>query len=289
MTSRYTGLVFIPALVLGLVAGSTASVQGQVKPVNLDGPNTKADEVDPFILADGQTMYYASNSAGNFNLMMTRRGSKSWSAGKAFPIINSKDADTRSPFYFAKENTFYYATNAVPDEKFKDLKNFDIKKKTGERASLPVPGISEKEDELRPWITSSGKEFYFSRKAKEGWTLFMAIGPNPGPIGNAKAVGFPPGFHHASLATNGLFMVLQGPVDNGRNGLFTSRRTKAGGPWSKPEPLTQLNSAEGSQGDLTPVLSPDGSRLYFVSDRPGGKGGLDLWGVTTKELKLDLK
>ena len=42
---------------------------------------------------------------------------------------------------------------------------------------------------------------------------------------------------------------------------------------------------DGPRGDLSPCLTADGMRLYFVSDRPGGKGGLDIWYVPTAQLK----
>ena len=29
--------------------------------------------------------------------------------------------------------------------------------------------------------------------------------------------------------------------------------------------------------DFEPLLSPDGSQLFIMSDRPGGKGSMDLW------------
>ncbi len=32
-----------------------------------------------------------------------------------------------------------------------------------------------------------------------------------------------------------------------------------------------------------PAISPDGSTLYFVSNRPGGLGGYDIWKSTLKE------
>jgi hypothetical protein len=153
------------------------------------------------------------------------------------------------------------------------------------RAALPLLGISEKEDELHPWITTSGKEFYFSRKLEDGWIQFVAAGPLPGPIGKAKMVGFPPGFHHATLTSSGLSMYLQGPLENGRVGIFKSKRTKVGSKWSKPEQVETLSDPDSKQGDMSPSLSPDGARLYFVSDRPGGKGGLDIWMVMTRELK----
>ncbi len=148
-----------------------------------------------------------------------------------------------------------------------------------------MPAINEKTDETHPWITPAGKEFYFSRKTEDGWKLFIANGPMPGPIGKERPVGFPAGFHNATLSKNALTMYLQGPVENDRWGLFRSRRAKVGAEWSKPEPLTMLNSSEGKRGDITPSLSPDGARLYFASDRPGGKGGMDIWYVLTSQLK----
>ena len=70
--------------------------------------------------------------------------------------------------------------------------------KPGERAPLPLLGISEKEDEMHPWLTAGAKEFYFSRKLKEGWVMFVTQGEVPGP-GLAKRVGFEPGFCRATL------------------------------------------------------------------------------------------
>ncbi|WP_372751627.1 OmpA family protein [Labilibaculum sp.] len=53
---------------------------------------------------------------------------------------------------------------------------------------------------------------------------------------------------------------------------------KEGNKWSKPE-LLPLNLEEYSTGH--PALSDDGNSLYFISDRPGGFGGTDLY-VATK-------
>jgi len=79
-------------------------------------------------------------------------------------------------------------------------------------------------------------------------------------------------------------MYLQGPLDGGRTGLFVATKSAAG--WSKPEALTMLNHPEAPKGDRSPALSADGNFLYFASDRPGGKGGLDIWAVQTAELRL---
>ncbi|MEY4930681.1 MAG: hypothetical protein RI909_1405, partial [Bacteroidota bacterium] len=55
--------------------------------------------------------------------------------------------------------------------------------------------------------------------------------------------------------------------------LFESRRT--GSVWSVPKSLgAAINTPSW---DAQPSLSADGRELYFVSDRPGGRGGYDIW------------
>lgn len=259
-----------------------ADKKERLKPINLHGLNSETDETDPGA-PDDLNLLYASNRSGRWEIMSSKRTKTgaAWPAGKS--LLSDKEADLRSPFLRA--GVLFYATNKVTDEKLSDLKNFDILRKANDLAPLPLLGISEKEDELNPWVTPGGKEFYFSRKQKDGWMLFIAQGPTPGPIGKATLVGFPAGFHHAALGPSTLVMYLEGPMDDGRTGLFRSRRTRTGAPWSKPEPLAQLSHSEGKLGDLAPCVSADGTRLYFASDRPGGKGGLDLWSILVAELK----
>jgi hypothetical protein len=255
---------------------------GQIpKLTNLD-INTEADEVDPFVSADGATLLYASDKAGSFDIHLSKRPFKTAKA-----LLAQKDDDERSPFVY-KGVDIYFATNHIPDAKLKDLKNFDIVKKTGERAPIPLIGISQAEDELHPWITPAGKELYFSRKTKEGWVLMVARGPTPGPIGEAKEVGFAPGFCNATLNGTATVMYVQGPLDKEgadkeRTGIFRSKRTSPAGKWSMPEPVEALNDETGKRGAMTPCLS--GERLFFASDRAGGKGGMDIWMVLTSKLK----
>jgi hypothetical protein len=58
-------------------------------------------------------------------------------------------------------------------------------------------------------------------------------------------------------------------------------RSSPARPWSKPEALDSLNSPAAPTGDTSPCLTADGAKLYFASDRPGGKGGRDLWVIDT--------
>ena len=48
------------------------------------------------------------------------------------------------------------------------------------------------------------------------------------------------------------------------------------------EALERLNHPDAPTGDTSPSVSHDGTKLYFSSDRPGGKGGRDLWVIETR-------
>lgn len=57
--------------------------------------------------------------------------------------------------------------------------------------------------------------------------------------------------------------------------IMTSNRSDAS--WGKPTELKLSNDTLSSFAH--PAISPDGEWLYFTSDMPGGKGGLDIWRV----------
>ena len=283
---RYWFFLILPAIVILVLAPRDHTAIGgnpTVKPLNLTKLNTDADEEDPAPTPDGNTLLYASKAKGSYDIYKATKLMGIFQAGK--PFIFDRLADERSPFKF--KDKYYFATNEPPDEKFAKLKNFDIKMQIGFQAPTYVGGdINSKADEMYPWVTPSGKELYFSRKTDEGWQLFVANGPIPGPIGKAKAVGFPPGFHRATVAGNSLTMYLQGPLDKDRLGIFRSRRAKVGEEMVEARTGdSSSNHADSKKGDMQPALSADGVRLYFVSDRPGGKGGLDIWVVPTLQLK----
>ncbi|MCD7721211.1 MAG: OmpA family protein [Prevotellaceae bacterium] len=61
--------------------------------------------------------------------------------------------------------------------------------------------------------------------------------------------------------------------------IYTSQRSDAS--WSKPQKLDI--SADTLSSYAHPAVSPDGDWLYFVSDMPGGVGGLDIWRMAIGE------
>jgi Tol biopolymer transport system component len=288
-------VVLLPALVFLVLTLAAAEPETKApKPVNLDRLNTQADEDEPYLAGAG-SLYYALNSKGRWQLMVsTRRTANApWQAGKEVDGYFSEKADNRGVCLTTEgryPQYLYFATNKDPEKREGRGDNFDlyvtVRQYAGAAFTAPTPvqGVDTPDDEMHPWLSVSGKELYFSRKTKEGWRVYVAttMGAGAGNFTNPKRIDLPPDFHHATLTPDGKTMYLQGPLEKGRWGLF--RSTATGGSWSKPEPLDDLNSAEGPTGDRSPALSRDGKLLYFASDRPGGKGGLDLWAVPTAEL-----
>jgi hypothetical protein len=260
-----------------------------VKPINLDKINTEADEDDPHLSFNGLSFFYSSKTKTGFRVYVAQRRTATapWPAGKQFVDMAFKEADARSAFLTPEgryPQHLYFATNKDLEKKNGKGSNYDIYYLIKQHAQAdfttltPVQMVDTEEDELHPWLTADGMRIFFSRKTAEGWRIGLSSKPTGGgQWGEPKLLNFPVGFHHPTLTPDGRTMYLQGPLDEKRSGLF--RSTLKGTSWSKPEALSMLNSSEGERGDISPCLSRNGAKLYFASDRPGGKGGLDLYVV----------
>jgi hypothetical protein len=283
-------LILCGCALLGLGLAVADAAEPKLKPWKLDKLNTKADEDDPF-QADSTTLYYSSNAKGKFDIYVTQRKSTTvaWPPGKVVEDVQTK-VDDRS-VCLTPEGSFpqylFYAT-----QKDKESNNFDIyvvvKQLAGKDWTEPTPinTIATKDDEMYPWLADGGKQLYFSRKTKDGWRVFVASRAKTtgaAGFGEPKQVDLPADFHHATLTKDGKTMYLQGPLEKGRWGLFRSTATGKD-TWSQPEPLETLNNEDGPTGDRSPSLSRDGMILYFASDRPDGKGGMDLYYIYTAQL-----
>jgi Tol biopolymer transport system component len=267
-----------------------ALADDKLKPTSM-AVNTEADEDEPHVGDAGLTLYFGVTMKGKEVVKVARRRMAGAAWGKASLIDDyvGNKGDIRG--VFAGSGRYpQYLFFAVKD---RQSKNYDlfvaVKQDAGKAWTAPAPvgsglNVNTAEDEAHPWLSADGKSLYFSRKTEDGWKVFVSTrSKSSGPQGwqEAKDAGLPAGYHHATLTPDGKKMYLQGPLEKGRWGLFVS--TMAGKGWGKPEPLESLNG-EGKTGDRSPSLSRDGKFLYFASDRPGGKGGLDLYLIETAKL-----
>lgn len=129
---------------------------------------------------------------------------------------------------------------------------------------------------LRSEITGIKRsDLWMARKNERG--EWMRAEPAEGDINTAHDEGI------VSFSPDGHTMYLtrarrEQDADTGVE-ICTSQRSDAR--WSAPVRLDVSADTLSSYGH--PAVSPDGTWLYFTSDRPGGYGGKDLWRVSLKE------
>ncbi len=97
-----------------------------------------------------------------------------------------------------------------------------------------------------------------------------------------------PGFHFgAAIRRDGLEIYIASSRPGGLNNpafdIWVSTRTSISSPWGTPTLAARINTLSNER---YPQMSPDGSILYFHSDRAGGFGGSDLYSATRCSLYL---
>ncbi len=111
---------------------------------------------------------------------------------------------------------------------------------------------------------------------------------NLGPVVNSPYNDFHPGVSRDGLS---LYFTSDrpggvGPGGKDREEIWVTRRDGLGAPWGPPRNLgPKINTSGYSTG--VPNLTPDGRRLFFGSNRPGGFGSSDLWVARRDDLKDD--
>ncbi len=114
------------------------------------------------------------------------------------------------------------------------------------------------------------EDFYISSFENGKWTTAVPVGPPLNTQGNEGA---------QSISADGKIMIFTGCNRQdgvGRCDLYFSRIID--GKWSVPQNMGKPINTVAKE--TQPSISADGTALYFASDRPGGKGLLDIWKST---------
>lgn len=115
---------------------------------------------------------------------------------------------------------------------------------------------------------SNNEDFYFSNQTEGNWQKAQ----------NLSNVINTPMYNEGAqcISPDGMYLFFTGcnrPEGNGSCDIYISRREGKG--WSKPFNIGPPVNTTG--WDSQPSLSADGRTLYFVSTRPRGYGGYDIW------------
>lgn len=124
-----------------------------------------------------------------------------------------------------------------------------------------------------PYGKDWNEDFYISHFVKEHWTKARNMGDELNSIYQDGAM---------SLTNKGNEMYFASDRKGGFGSVDIYYSQRKNGKWTIPVNLgASVNSVAW---ETQPSISADGKTLYFVSTRPGGYGGSDIW-MTTKNLK----
>jgi outer membrane protein OmpA-like peptidoglycan-associated protein len=140
--------------------------------------------------------------------------------------------------------------------------------------------INSKYRDYFPSVTADGEKMIFSRNISDNEDFYIAEKKGnkwgiPVPLSNKiNTEKFNEGAQ--SISADGRYLFFTGcnrPDGLGRCDIYVSH--KEGSSWGEPFNLgAPLNTP---YWESQPTISPDGNTLYFVSNRPGGLGGYDIW------------
>ena len=140
--------------------------------------NTKDGwEAQPSLSADGQLLFFTSirkGSRDNDIYYCERQKAGKWSPAKPFDIINT-DGKDKSPFFHQDGETLYFVSNST--KKRKGMGGLDIFyiRKEGDKWSAPKNigyPINSPEDELGLFVSTNGKEAYYSSFKEGDWNIY---------------------------------------------------------------------------------------------------------------------
>lgn len=160
---------------------------------------------------------------------------------KKFTLFNSRRAEY-SPMYAGEETEQIYLTSTRDDAKGNDLNGI-----TGMKSA---DIFMAKKNEKKQWESPEAIDSEINSEFEDGACAFTPDGKTMYFTRCTKDGNAP---RYADI--------------------YVSQRTGAN--WASPQKLEITKDTLSSMAH--PAVSPDGNWLYFVSDMPGGVGGLDIW------------
>jgi len=182
-------------------------------------------------------------------------------ASQYLSTINEPDTLLLQTVAFAKEQLAQPANALKLDELPAAINKFDYQY----LPVLTIDGSTLIYTARENWSTD--EDLVWSFRTEEGWTEAVSVSSKINSRHNEGA---------CTISADGrtlVFTSCEGRKSFGNCDLYMAKRE--GEDWS--EPYNIGDAVNSGSWDSQPALSADGRTLYFVSTRPGGQGGKDIW------------
>ena len=163
---------------LRLKAGSTN--QYEWSPLTNLGPNINTKdgwEAQPSLSADGKILYFTTirkESQDNDIYYSEKQADGSWGMAKPFSLVNTSGKD-KSPFFHQDGETFYFVSESSRQRPGMGGLDIFMMRKTetgwGPIQNIGYP-INTSNDELGLFVSTDGKQAYFSSFQAGNWDIF---------------------------------------------------------------------------------------------------------------------
>ena len=271
-------------------AHQAQEIMGKPKAINLralaNGVNTPFTEYNPVVSADESLMAYTvlkpadSRSSQSFNeqIMVVKRQGTDWGAPQELKIGAGLMAGTAGMSADGQQMIIYLNGGSTGGGLYMMWRKGDS---WGSPQEL-VGDINSRYQESTASITTDGRTIYFASNRPGGFggmDIYKSQLQSNGSWGRAENLGAAVNssadedapFIHPDNRT--LFFTSNGLGSIGGKDVF--RTQNVGGKWTVAENLGYPINTVANDNYFT--LTADGSRAYFSSDRPGGKGGQDIY------------
>ncbi len=251
------------------------------EPQPLNALNTPADEFAPAWNRFEDLLYYNSNAKGkSIFIAASRKDSVQFSAGVPVAGDLSAAATNYSYISFQSRDVAYLSAFSQYDAQSQMNIFSTIKRKASWARPEPVKSLAGDNFSAHPTVSPDGSILIFSsnRGSSEDTDLWISFRTPDGdwsqpiPIQELNTTGNE--ITPMLQSDDTLYFASDGLGGEGGYDLFMSVRV--GGKWQSPLPLKGLNTSY-NESDFT--MLPGGVAV-FASNRPGSKGGVDLWAST---------
>lgn len=263
----------------GAMACNPTGVFGNLRAVG--GLDSAHEDEFASLSADELTVYLADNSAApgtaNLDLYAASRPTIAAPFGAPVSLVGlNTSSDDRSPSVSSDGlSLFFHSSRGTSYDLYVSTRT-----STGSSFGAPTalgPSINSTFIETSPVVSADGKTLYFDRDDGTGSRLFRStLGPTgfqaPTPVSELDTASA----HSATLTADELtiFFASDRVGGAGMIDIWTATRASTQVSFGAITNVTELNT---NLQEFPDWVSPDGCRLYFTSNRPGGAGGFDIF------------
>jgi len=245
-------------------------------PINV--PNVNSGSYDNYVAltADEQTMYIATNRNGDFDIYVATWSTQTNTFGTPMraDALDDNGGDERAPSVSSDGNRIFFRSNRTGTTGFNDIWTTS---RNMAGVVFPTPGkaenINSTADDVDPSLQANGTKLYFASDRNGGGasnyqifesTITAGTTGTPMPVTTlGKGIRFP------VISADGLTLYYGNVAE-----IYASTRADDQSAFPGGSAVPELNS---DSEDEPGWISHDNCVMYFMSDRPGGMGSLDIW------------